>query len=79
MHVIENSMCQCRHQIEDAEHLFFDCPLYAAERMELVDTVSQITEFTLHTLLNGDDELSFEDNCKIFCAVHKFLDKSGRF
>ena len=79
LHVVDNPTCSCSFPIEDAKHYFLDCPLFAAQRVNMVTSISQITECTLQTILSGNDRLSFEINCEIFSYVHEFIEDSGRF
>ena len=79
MHVVENPMCPCSFRIENAKHFFLDCPLYSVERVKLVSDISQITETTISVILFGKEQLSYDDNVKIFQAVHEFIENSGRF
>ena len=78
MHVVNSRTCSCSFW-KDALHYFLGCPLFAIEREKLVNTISQLTEVTLHKILFGNKILSFEDNCKKFCAVHEFIESNGRF
>ena len=79
LHVVDSPICSCTFPIEDAKHYFLGCPLYTAERIKLVNCINQLTECTLHTILFGNDNLSFESNCEIFTLVHEFIECSGRF
>ena len=79
LHVVDSPACPCTFPLEDAKHFFLSCPLYATERVKLVNTISVVTKCTIHTILNGDKNLSFETNCEIFCAVHEFIERSERF
>ena len=79
MHVLDSPKCLCSHNVENAHHFFFDCPLYNIERLQMTNVVGQITDLTLHTLLHGNINLDFDRNCIVFEAVQNFIVKSGRF
>ena len=79
MHVLDSPKCLCSHNVENAHHFFFDCPLYNIERLQMTNVVGQITDLTLHTLLHGNINLDFDRNCIVFEAVQNFILKSGRF
>ena len=36
LHVVDSPACQCGFDFEDINHLFFNCPLFGAERTELL-------------------------------------------
>ena len=74
LHVINNPTCQCGAPEENAYHFFFQCPLYQASRVELMNNVSRIANnVTLETLLYGLSNLSLVQNQSLFLAVHKFI------
>jgi hypothetical protein len=79
LHVIDSPACPCSHNFEDTKHFLMDCPLYFAQRLVLMNTVSNLTEFTVHTLLFGDDSLNYNDNVIITLAVQDFIRDSERF
>ena len=71
--------CSCTNPIEDATHYFLECPLYTDQRVNLIADISQITEVGVDVILHGKEELPFENNIKIFQAVHEFITTSERF
>ena len=79
LHVLDDPICICSTGIEDTKHFLLQCPLYHACRTKMMNTVSLIGNFTCETLLYGENELSLDDNCIIFEAVHAFIIESGRF
>lgn len=76
--LVESPLCRCG-QHEDTKHFLLHCPLYDDQRIELLDTVSQICLPSLNTLLSGDISLSIETNSIILRAVQKYINKSQRF
>ena len=82
LHVINSPSCRCGAPQETANHYFMDpeCGiLYDDQRLELRDVVSAICPFEFKTLMHGDEDLSYNDNCRIFDAVHKYLEVTKRF
>ena len=79
LHVIEEESCQCGHRSEDPFHFFFECPRYVALQNNLFTSVAQHTDCSLQTLLFGDPELNYRQNCDIFDAVQLFITLSKRF
>ncbi|MES9993744.1 MAG: reverse transcriptase domain-containing protein, partial [Candidatus Thiodiazotropha sp.] len=76
--IVESPMCQCG-SIENAQHYFFHCRYYQAQRTELLNSVSQYQTPSLRLLLYGDVSLSLQTNTVIFSKVHKFILDSKRF
>ena len=52
---------------------FFECHLYNDIRVRLFDTISYLCTITLYTLLNGDQNISNDNNSQIFQAVHIYI------
>ena len=71
LHVINSPSCRCGAPQETAYHYFMECILYDDQRLELIDVVSAICPFEFN--------LSYKDNCRIFDAVHKYLEVTKRF
>ena len=79
LHVIPSSLCDCGYEDETPIHFFFTCPLYNQQRAELHNSIIQLTTFSLHTLLYGDNNLTHNENKLLFDAVHKFIKDTNRF
>ena len=79
LHVKDSPTCACGSNTETAKHYFMDCPLFIDERRNLVNTVTQITEFKLNTLLHGCPDLILQSNKHVFDAVHRYLKDTKRF
>ena len=71
LHVINSPSCRCGAPQETAYHYFMECILYDDHHLELIDVVFAICPFKLKTLMHGNEDLSYKDNCRIFDAVHK--------
>ena len=76
--ITESPLCQCG-RIENAYHFFFDCPLYARQRIELFTSLSQHHNLTLNLLLFGDALQSDDINSSIFEKVQKYIIDTKRF
>ena len=79
MHVIDSAKCNCGFHKETVTHFLIDCPLYEEYRRDLFFRVSALSNFTVKTMLFGDNTLKLEENIKIFSYVHEFIFSTGRF
>ena len=59
----DSPLCRCG-SIENAEHYLLQCILYRQQRIEMLNTVSQLCHVTLDVLLSGDSSLSIDTNNK---------------
>jgi hypothetical protein len=56
------------------------CPLYNIHRQQLVDSFNELNvEFTIQTILYGSEISDYNQNVKLFRAVHSFIKRSKRF
>ncbi|MEW8546021.1 MAG: reverse transcriptase domain-containing protein, partial [Candidatus Thiodiazotropha sp.] len=76
--IADSPLCRCG-SIENAQHFFFHCTFYQAQRNELLNAVSPYQYPTLNLFLYGDLSLSQEINKTIFDIVYKFVVDSKRF
>ena len=76
--IVNSPMCRCG-AIENAKHFFFSCLFYSHIRPELIYNIQTITTPSTDVILNGDPNTTFENNLKLFDAVHKYIESSGRF
>jgi len=82
-------LCGCGIENETILHFFFSCPLYAAHRNVLLTSAALICGSLWHDVsskkqklkwfLFGHNKLSFDDNCKLFSAVQKYILATKRF
>ena len=79
LRVLNSPKCRCESPFEDAEHFFFQCPLYNDLRDDLFDSISAVIDVSLHNILFGNPNISVNSNKLIFSAVHLFIVKSERF
>ena len=70
--------CVCGHAVEDCIHYFLECPVYDEYR-QLLFTELRIFNITIELLLAGDENMSYEQNVKIFSAVHSYIKRTNRF
>ena len=77
--VIDSPQCTCGYESEDTVHFFISCPLYNGPRTALLNTITNLTPFTLKTVLYGNKDLSFEDNKTIYLATLNFVRATKRF
>ena len=79
LHVVDSPACQCGFDFEGINH-FFICPLFGAERTELLTNLLTlgITNVNLSLLLIGCDDYDEELNKNIFKFVYHFIDSPGR-
>jgi hypothetical protein len=79
LHVIDSPKCECGFTLENASHYLLHCPFYVLERAAMLSSISDISVVTVESLLYGSNELSFEDNKKVFLAVHNYIISTKRF
>ena len=79
VHVSNDPSCACGALLETAFHYFFECERYINERQILRRSIENITQFTLLTILFGDNNLEMDSNHSIFEAVHKYMNDTKRF
>ena len=80
LHVMDSPACQCGFDFEDINHFVFNCPLFGAERTELLTNLLTlgITNVNLSLLVIGCDDYDEELNKNTFKFVHHFIDPTGR-
>ena len=68
LHVVDDPVCICSNQIENCEHFFFHCYLYATQRVAFLARLRGIcsVDITTDLLLFGSNELDSDVNCQIF-------------
>lgn len=76
--IADSPLCRCG-SIENAQHFFFHCSFYQAQRIVLLNAVSQYQYPTLNLFLYGDLSLSPDINSLIFDKVYKFIVETKRF
>ena len=81
LHVVDDPVCMCSNQIENCEHFFFHCYLYATQRVAFLARLREIcsVDITTDLLLFGSNELDSDVNCQIFELVESYIFESGRF
>lgn len=76
--IVDSPLCYCG-EIENCYHFFLSCHRYTNIRTELVNSISQYCNPTLHNILQGNQELPSDSNKSVFNAVQTFIAKSKRF
>ncbi len=88
--ISNTELCECGGR-ETVHHYLLDCGIELRKRVQMLDSImdvlldkglseEKIDElFKVELLLKGSDELTLEENVKIFGAVHLFLEQSNRF
>ena len=81
LHAVPSPLCACGGGggVENAIHYFYDCTLYANERLPFMDQLYTIEKFTMATLLYGDKNYSPETNKKFVECVHSYMESTKRF
>ena len=77
-------ICPCKVDIyfgnDISSHYVMHCPLYNIHRQQLVDSFNELNiEFTIQTILYGSETSDYNQNVKLFRAVHSFIKRSKRF
>ena len=75
--ILNNNKCICG-SIETASHYFFDCMLYANERITLYNQ-TRFVELSLPVILNGNINQDLQHNKDLHAAVSSFIYSSNRF
>ena len=76
--IIPSPLCTCG-SIESTSHYLLICPNFTDIRAELFRSVSHIVDISLWIPLYGDENLSVQQNQRIFDAMHCFIIASKRF
>ena len=76
---MQNPLCNCNLEIENAEHFFFRCPKYANKRQILFNETHNFHPLNLNKVLTGDTNVTIENNTLIFQAVQKYIKGTKRF
>ena len=79
--------CLCNRGIEDSKHFLFSCPLFAAQRITLMTSVSAILQkYNLdhlgnneHLYLYGYETITFAENRIIILSTLKYIKETRRF
>ena len=81
LHVVDDPVCICSNQIENCEHFFFHCYLYATQHVAFIALLREIcsVDITTNLLLFGSNELDSDVNCHIFELVESYTYESARF
>ena len=72
-------MCECGNKIENAEHYFFKCSRYKDIRTSLFRATKAFHPLSVLKLLFGIANLTYNQNCLLFEAVHLYIKDSKRF
>ena len=80
-HLSDRPSCpHCNDPCESPSHYFMHCPIYNIHRQQLVDSFNKLNiEFTIQTILYGSETSEYNQNVKLFRAVHSFIKRSKRF
>ena len=77
-HLALSAFCDCSKDIEDAEHFFFNCNRFYAQRLVLFRATRKFHPLGVQFILEGSDLLS-EDNLELFKATHQYVKATKRF
>ena len=79
INIIDNRNCSCGAEVENAEHYFFECPLYDVERDRLFRNLPQNNNITFDFIVSGCATLRYESNKYNIIPVLKFIRDLRRF
>ena len=81
--LIENPYCCCKFDYENSYHYFMNCVNYSDIREEMVRNINKILDdkviVTLDLLLNGNADLTYNENIQVFNQVQRYIYNSKRF
>ena len=80
LHVVNSPACPCGHDCEDSNHYLLQCPLFYQARNMMLNEIRRLTmaDISCELLLYGSADLSITISKKVFDAVHRFIDQTGR-
>ena len=78
-HIRDNPLCDCLRNVESAEHFFFECTRFVAQRTVLFNSTRQFHPLNISTLLSRNEDLPLESNFNSFTSVQKIIKDSARF
>ena len=71
-YLTKSPLCSCGAE-ENASHFLLSCPLYNAQRLSLLNDVSQYQPISLNLLIYGNASLPYATNVIIFQKVQKYI------
>ena len=82
-----SAICKCGHGIENSQHFFISCPLYAQFRTKLMDSLDNILHKyninfpanSLNVYLYGHPLANASDNRNILLSTITYINESNRF
>ena len=75
--IIDSPLCICG-TTETTKHYLFDCNRFYNLRQEMMQSISQLCEATLMTLLYGVTDLSDETNGQLFVIIQEYVIRTKR-
>ena len=78
-HLRDDPLCDCQRDVEDAEHFIFKCPRYNEQILVMFHKTRQIHSLSVSVVLNGNPDLTVENNSVLFDAIQKYIKDTGRF
>ena len=76
--ISDSPLCLCG-SIENAQHFFFHCTKYQAQRNELINAISPYQYPSLNLFLYGDLSMPQDVNSIRFEKVYKYIISTKRF
>ena len=77
--IVSSPMCACGKDHESASHYLLYCEKYEIERQIMLNSLVNIPELSIVTLLHGNVNLSYNENKLFFLTVQQFISNSKRF
>ena len=80
LHVVDSPACPCGHDCEDSNHYLLQCPLFYKARNMLLNEIRELTmtDISCELFLYVSADLGIAINKKVFDAVHRFINETGR-
>ncbi|KAK3084597.1 hypothetical protein FSP39_016077 [Pinctada imbricata] len=80
INLVSDPSCRCGFPNENAIHFFLECNLYSNYRLDLFRKIRETTASpSIDVILYGDSDKPYDDNIKMFRAVHNFISQTKRF
>ena len=65
--------------VKNGFHYLFECPLFIIQRNKLLLDTVFLPSLTLNVILNGDENLSTQDNIQLHESVSTYITQTQRF
>ena len=66
--------------VENNEHYFLHCKLFVNQRNVMLNNIRDLgLDISINNILYGNSDFTYDVNCSLFAAVHKYILDTKRF